>query len=199
METIRPAWHTKLPGSPNHFDQKLILIKEVCQTKFKKTEAGDLAKAEADIQKAQEDLHLHPGDKHLADVECSKTETYRRLKREWETCLRMKAKLKWLTLGDDNTRYFHYSLPHHTKCSTINVLHLQDHTTSDPREIQEAFQEYYLDLLGGEMKERARINMNVIHSGAVLNQDQQNLVDLNFTQTRLKMPCGVFQKTKCQV
>ena len=34
--------------------------------------------------------------------------------------------------------------------------------------------------------ERARINMNVIPSGPVLNQDQQNLLDLNFTPDDIK-------------
>ncbi|XP_057530891.1 uncharacterized protein LOC130809221 [Amaranthus tricolor] len=131
METIRAAWHTNLPGSPTQLDRKLRLIKE-------------------------EDVHLHPGDKHLTDVECSKIEAYRRLKREREAGLRQKAKLKWLTLGDDNTRYFHHSLQHRRKCSTINVLNFQDRTTGDPREIQVAFEEYYLALLGGKMKERAR-------------------------------------------
>ena len=54
-----------------------------------------MTRAEAELKKAQEELHLHPGDKHLADIECSKTETYRRLKKEWEARLRQKAKLKW--------------------------------------------------------------------------------------------------------
>ena len=183
MEAIRAAWHTNLLGSSTQFDQKLRLIKEACKATFKNTEVRDLAKAEADMQKVQEDLHLHPGGKHLADVECSKIEAYRRLKREWEAGLRQKAKLKWLTLGDDNTRYFHHSLQHRRKCNTINILHLQDRTTSDP---QAAFQKYYLDLLRGKMKERARINMNVLHSGPVLNQDQQNLLDLNFTPNEIK-------------
>ena len=156
MEAIRAAWHTNLLGSSTQFDQKLRLIKEACKATFKNTEVRDLAKAEADMQKVQEDLHLHPGGKHLADVECSKIEAYRRLKREWEAGLRQKAKLKWLTLGDDNTRYFHHSLQHRRKCSTINVLNFQDRTTGDPREIQVAFEEYYLALLGGKMKERAR-------------------------------------------
>ena len=36
------------------------------------------------------------------------------------------------------------------------------------------------------MKERVRINMNVIHNGPVLNQDQQNMLDLNFTPDEIK-------------
>ena len=36
------------------------------------------------------------------------------------------------------------------------------------------------------MKERVRINMNMIHSGPVLSQDQQNLLDLNFTPDEIK-------------
>ncbi|XP_057520770.1 uncharacterized protein LOC130801030 [Amaranthus tricolor] len=52
MDTIRATWHTILSRRPNHLDQKLRLIKEACKAKFKNTEAGDLAKAEADLQKA---------------------------------------------------------------------------------------------------------------------------------------------------
>ena len=177
VDTIQTVWNTISPGRSNHLDQKLRSIKEACKAKFKNTEAGDLAKVEVDLQKAQDDLHLHPGDKHLADVECLKLETCRRLKVEWEAGLKQKAKLKWLTMGDENTRYFHNSLQLRRKCSTINILHLQDRTTSDPYEIHAAFQDYYLDLLEGKMKERTRINMNVIHNGPALSQDQQHLLD----------------------
>ena len=88
-------WHTSSSANPNHLEQKLGLLKGACKTKFKNTEAGDLTRAEAELKKVQEELHLHPGDKHLVDIECSKTETYRRLKKEWEARLRQKAKLKW--------------------------------------------------------------------------------------------------------
>ena len=47
----------------------------------------DLAKAEDELNKAQQELHLHPGDKYLADVECIKLEVYRILKKEWEAGL----------------------------------------------------------------------------------------------------------------
>ena len=89
-------------------------------------------------------------------------------------------------MGDDNTRYFHHSLQHLRKCSTIIFLHLQDRTTSDLKEIQEAFQKYYIDLQGNRMKERTRINMNVIHSGPGFNQDQQYLLDVNFTPDEIE-------------
>ena len=82
VDTIQTVWNTISPGRSNHLDQKLRSIKEACKAKFKNTEAGDLAKAEVDLQKSQEDLHLHPRDKHLADVEYLKLETYRRLKVE---------------------------------------------------------------------------------------------------------------------
>lgn len=36
------------------------------------------------------------------------------------------------------------------------------------------------------MKERSKINMNVINNGPVLSSDQQNLLDLNFTPGEIK-------------
>ena len=36
------------------------------------------------------------------------------------------------------------------------------------------------------MKDRARINMNMIQGGPVLNQDHQNMLDLNFTPDEIK-------------
>ena len=138
------------------------MVKKACKARFKNTEVADLAKTEDELKKAKLELHLHPGDKHLADVECIKLENYRRLKKEWGAGLKQKAKLNWLTLGDDNTRYFHHSIQHRKNCNTINFLQLQDCTISDPREIQEMFQKYYIDLLGCKMKERSKINMNVI-------------------------------------
>lgn len=120
----------------------------MCKTKFMNIDASDLPKVEAALIQAQEKLHTNPGDIHLADEECKYLELYRITKKEWESSLKQKAKLKWLTLGDENTRYFHHSIQHRRKCNAINVLHLQDGTTIDPRLIHEAFQKYYTDILG---------------------------------------------------
>ena len=145
-----------------------------------------MAKAEDDLKKAQDKLHLNLGDKILADEECRYTEIFKRTKKEWESALRKKAKLNWLALGDENTRYFHQSIQHRRKCNAINVLHLQDGTTSNPRKIQEAFQKYYTKLLGCIIKERAKINMNIINRGPTLTHNQQNLLTLSFSLEDIK-------------
>ena len=72
------------------------------------------------------------------------------------------SQLNWLTLGDDNTWYFHHSIQHRRKCNSINVLHLHDRTISNQREIQETFQKYYTDLLGCKMKGRSTSGKNLI-------------------------------------
>ena len=72
----------------NHLDHKLRMVKEECKARFKHTEAADPAKTEDNLKKAQEELHLHPGDKLLVDIECIKTEVYRRLKKVWELGLK---------------------------------------------------------------------------------------------------------------
>ena len=92
-----------------------------------------------------------------------------------------KAKINWLTMGDDDTKFFHQSIKHKQRENTINVLHLGNEITSNQSKIKQIFQEYYTDLLCNDIKDRRLINMNIIQNSPVLTEDQQNLLTLSFS------------------
>lgn len=137
--------------------------------------------AEFNLIKAQQEVHAHPSSLHLINIECKMTDILKKAKEERESALRQKAKINWLTMGDENTKFFHQSLMHRQRTNTINVLHIGDEITSDQSRIQLTFLEYYKDLLCNDIKERRLINMNIIHHGPVLSKDQQRLLSLSFS------------------
>ena len=128
-------------------------------------------------------------------------QVYSRKQKKKETLPFFKRpKQLWLTMGDENTKFFHHSINQRRKANTINVLHLGDGVTSDRRKIQEAFQSFYQNLLCTDMKDRRPINMNVILNGVVLLESHQNLLSLNFSGEDIKKaPFGESQRTMPQV
>ena len=107
----------------------------------------------------------------------------KKAKENRDSTLRQQAKIAWLMMGDENTRFFHQSINQRRISSTINVLHIEDEITTDQRTIQEVFYKFYTDLLCTNLKGRRNINMNVIHSGPILFEAQQTLFSLSQRMT----------------
>lgn len=91
----------------------------------------------------------------------------KKAKPERDSALRQKAKINWLTMGDENTKYFHQSIKQRHRANTINVLHKGDEITTDQARIQGIFQAYYRNLLCNDIETKRPINMNVIQRGPI--------------------------------
>lgn len=172
------------------------MVKTLCKLKFKKDEQGNVIHGEANLLKAHEEVHLNPSNVHFINVECHMSYLLKKAKEERNSILRQKAKIAWLTIGDENTKFFHHSIMQRRRTNTINVLHLEDGMTSDPLRIQMAFRKYYMDLLCTDINDQRKKNMNVVHKGHTLTEAQQGLLSLNFSEEEIKKAMWSFPDDK---
>lgn len=87
------------------------------------------------MQSIQDQLHLYPERVDLAANEQDASHTLHMLTLEMESALCHKAKMKWVQLGDDDSRYFHQSIKHRQRVN-ITHLHLKGEDITDPFLIQ---------------------------------------------------------------
>ena len=123
---------------------------------------------------------------HLINIECKMADLLKKTKEDKDSALQQKAKIAWLTLGDENTKFFHRSINHRHSSNTINVLHMGNDIISDQTRIKEIFQKYYIDLLCNDTEDRCLINVKVVQKGLVLSAAHQNLLSLSFSEEEIK-------------
>lgn len=78
----------------------------------------------------------------------------------------------------------------------INTLVIDNKLVSDPLKIQQAFISFYTELLCNNMKNRHKINMTVIRTGLVLNEEMRSLLDLSFSNEQIKEAMWSISDTK---
>ena len=86
---------------------------------------------ENNLLKAHEEIHANPTNVHLINLECKMADLLQKTKEDRNSALRQKDKISWLTMGVENTKFFHQSIKHRHKANTINVLHMGLEIISD--------------------------------------------------------------------
>ena len=110
LSLIQGIWNYPAHG-PKSFliTQKLKRVKQLCRDKFKKDEHAHVVEAEANLLCAQQEVHAHPTNIHIINLEGQMDDLLKKAKEERDSTLHQKAKIAWLTMGDENTKYFHHS------------------------------------------------------------------------------------------
>ncbi|XP_048497996.1 uncharacterized protein LOC125496545 [Beta vulgaris subsp. vulgaris] len=102
---------------------------------------------------AQEQLHGNPGDSSLASADKIAIEAYRKAQEVYMTFLKLKAKDRWICLGDANTKLFHQSIEARRNQNKIYVFQDgQGQWVNEEKDVNAAFVKYYQELLGVNME-----------------------------------------------
>ena len=79
--------------------------------------------------------------------------------------------------GDDNTTLCFNSIKQRRLTNRINLLIVDGKSISDPLDINVAFLSFYSDLLCSHLKDRRKINMQVINAGFTLSSEMGKLLE----------------------
>ncbi|XP_074315308.1 uncharacterized protein LOC141651499 [Silene latifolia] len=94
-------------------------------------------------------LHNNPSDSALIDQEREALKTYGELQTACDSFLLQKSKATWVNQGDNNTKYFLSVLKNrHVHSKIFKIADVERHIHTDGDKIQQAFLNYYLQLLG---------------------------------------------------
>lgn len=132
-------------------------------------------------------LHFydHPTNENLATEEQQISKHLQVLKKENDTTMRLKAKINWVNLGDDNTRFFHQSIEHRQRSNRITNLHINGEDISDLTRIHYEFYNFYNNLFSTELRDRAKINLEIAHNCPILFAHQRGLLNLSFSKEEI--------------
>ncbi|XP_021852960.2 uncharacterized protein [Spinacia oleracea] len=148
-----------------------VELKILNKSGFDVVEATDI-NTHAELLVAQNALHAALGDSQLATEEKEANAAYQQAHQNYLSFLPQTAKLKWLELGDENSRLFHLSIKQRRKQNKINSIHDQEvNWVQSSDGVQNAFTQFYTTLFGVTMENRTAVKTIVIDQGARLNED----------------------------
>ncbi|XP_057248909.1 uncharacterized protein LOC130590477 [Beta vulgaris subsp. vulgaris] len=190
QEIVRQGWQCNISGTKMYMVVgKLKLLKKELK-RLNASQFGDVLVQHVEkytkMMEAQTALHGNPSDMSLRALEKEAREAYVVAHRNYSLLLSQKAKLKWLTEGDDNTRYFHQSVKLRRIHNKINTIKKENGEWAvNSNEVANAFLEFYQGLLGSEGRVRKVENV-IIAKGNILDDAQQQALSLVFNADEIK-------------
>ncbi|KAL2931106.1 hypothetical protein RDABS01_036516, partial [Bienertia sinuspersici] len=110
-----------------------------------------------------------------------------------------KGKIQWIREGDENTNLFHNSIKRRRVQNNIYAIKDKHGNIQDSLNgIQEAFLGYYMDLLGSKLEERIEAQANIVNSGPVLTELQQNALLQPVSDKEIKQALFAIHGDKAQ-
>ncbi|XP_074305522.1 uncharacterized protein LOC141640738 [Silene latifolia] len=142
--------------------------------------------AKVNLDNIQCQLHGDPTNTSLMNSEASAANAYRSLAKAHFSFLSQKAKVDWVSEGDENSRYFHNQIRArqiHNKVLQIKDMNGSLH--SDPKDIEHAFLSYYMDLLGTKAS-TLPVHVATVNLGPVITDDLKTLLLKPITKDEIK-------------
>ncbi|XP_074291861.1 uncharacterized protein LOC141618677 [Silene latifolia] len=100
--------------------------------------------------------------------------------------LLQKSKEKWMDDGDENTAYYHASIKHMRLRNKVYQVKDKDGILcTQPDAIQDAFEAYYRELLGGS-KSVAKVNSGIVRRGSCITDEHRALLTAPVTDEEVK-------------
>ncbi|KAJ6411603.1 hypothetical protein OIU84_008229 [Salix udensis] len=126
QDIVLKVWQTHIVGNPMfQLTTKLSILKHHLRVKHKNC-TSHISHKVFKAQKAWNEAQLHldedPQNAGFRDRERQTTKLYMKLCKEEEAFFKQGSRVKWLKLGDHNTKFFHCSLVHRNARGTISSL-----------------------------------------------------------------------------
>ncbi|XP_074304265.1 uncharacterized protein LOC141638977 [Silene latifolia] len=138
------------------------------------------------LEYIQSQIVQFPGDKDWIDKEHVAIKEYRDLKEACAQFLSQKAKASWIKDGDCNSKYFHGVIKSHfLRNQVLAIKDVNGVEHDDPQHIQEAFLQYYKNLLG-ESVPTTKVNTKIIRKGITCNAAHSTILLRPITDDEVK-------------
>lgn len=139
--------------------------------------------------RSQEDLQQSSQNTNLHNFESQAVVNYRRIHKDYTAFLNQKAKLSWCKDGDDNTTLFHQSIKARRIRNTVYAIADKDgNWKQNLQDVNEAFLDYYENLLGSAMTNRTRVKQVVIEKDPLLSTDHMPFTTQEVKHALLSIP-----------
>lgn len=143
---------------------------------FNQIQAQEI-RALKELKEIQTALHQDPRNDNLIIEEKRAASTYRKLAERHHSFLKQKARLEWMRCGDENTRVFHQAIKARRLQNTVyGITDSNGRWVDSQEQVNDAFLQYYIKLLGIERSSRRRIQDAVIQGGHVVTEEQGQLL-----------------------
>ncbi|KAL2943893.1 LINE-1 retrotransposable element ORF2 protein [Bienertia sinuspersici] len=190
-QRVQQAWEVEIRGTAMFkVSQKLKKVKnslkELNKMGFNNLQAED-TRTYQELVKIQEALHKYPLNTDLMQKEKEAAINYNQAHGSYMQYLRQKAKATWIREGDENSSLFHSCIRKRTLQNNVYAIRDMGGRIQDsPEGIQDAFVDYYKDLLGKAKEGRTQVHQKIIQKGSVLQEDQRRKLIQPFTKEEVR-------------
>ncbi|XP_074266809.1 uncharacterized protein LOC141590096 [Silene latifolia] len=146
---------------------------------------NNAARARMYLESIQEKLRIDPNNPDLIHMEIEAASSVRFLEDACYTFLVQKSKVTWVDKGDSNNRYFHSVIK--TRQVRSKIMKIEDTKgvlCEDITQIQNAFLDFYTDLLGTSTSV-TKVSQHVVQLGNLCSEDHHAILFLPSPMMRL--------------
>ncbi|XP_074306169.1 uncharacterized protein LOC141641406 [Silene latifolia] len=152
-EIVRTGWNQQVYGSPMYKVTWKLKALKGCFRNLNREQFGDIENlthlAEIALTQCQEELSKDPLNVELNQAEKLYAVEFVNLQKARDQYLSQKAKVEWMHMGDCNTAYFHAKIKsRRSRNRVFQVKDMHGVMCDRPEQIQTAFEDYYVSLLG---------------------------------------------------
>uniref|UniRef100_A0A803QNJ9 Reverse transcriptase zinc-binding domain-containing protein n=1 Tax=Cannabis sativa TaxID=3483 RepID=A0A803QNJ9_CANSA len=143
--------------------------------------------AREELSKKQNEVHQNPLDEAAIAEENHARNRLIQVQKDYFSFLQQKAKAVWIQNGDRNADIFHASIKQRVRKNQVfSIEHQNGVRVTEPKQISDAFVDYYQSLLGSEMENRRKVVKSIIARGPILSSLQAEYLKKKFTKEEVK-------------